>query len=111
MKIAQIRNRGVRHLPANKVHRRWLEVGSVVFLGEARRRLDITSESQDGEPRQLLLVLTDGAGVHEIRVPEDLALYTTDALIRAVEYDEGGVSAVLLDTGHLVAAPVLAVMP
>ncbi len=106
MRIVGIRNRHVRCLRRDRRTRRWFNVGDRVFVAPGQF-LYIGSERIDEGPATLVLHFQCASGLHVLREPERLSFYTTEALIRAVEYAPDGVSAVLIDFGELVTAPAL----
>ena len=109
MSIITVHNPGIPRLRACK--RCWCELGDVICLGPAHH-IQISSErNSDGGPRTLLLVVHSPRGRWEVRRPESLGYYTTDALVRAVEFNGPDVQRVLMDVGPLVLAPAVSAAP
>jgi hypothetical protein len=110
-RIIQVHNAHVAALPSHARRRCWVTPGETVDIAP-RHRLDVYAVSEEeGGPTRLALVLHSPMGFIRLAKPEDLGLYTTEALVRAVEWSADGVERVLLDLGELVTAPAVWAVP
>lgn len=111
IRVTQIHNAHVQALPRNARRRLWAHRGARVQIAP-RHVLEVHGRAaEEGGPLRLHLVLHCPLGAVVLESPEDLGLYTTEALVRGVEYSADGVERVLLDLGELVTAPALWAAP